>query len=317
MRTAPQTDAPPCVIASGPLRGGSTLLRLMLDGHSALSCVGESDFLVDHIRAGRDGEWRYDRAALESDRIFRASGLRLRDDLDGAAAFRDMVRQIGRNGAAIPVLMLHRGIDAAARLTGGAPILRLTRDPRDAARSAVGMGWAGTVWHGADPWIRTEREWRAFADRRPAARVHRVRFEDLVSEPEASLRAACGFLGLAYDASLLAYPATTTYDAPDAALAHQWRRRLTEREVALVEHRIGPLLQGSGYAPAGVPSHAPSVAERLRLAVANRVAVWRWMVARFGLAAPVLRGIGRRLGLRGLARAAQRRMDVTTIKYLK
>jgi hypothetical protein len=304
------------VIVFGPLRGGTTLLRLMLDGHPMLSCIGESDYLVDHLRPA-GGEWRYDRDALARDRIFRTSGLRLRDDLDGTDALWDMVGQIGRGGT-IPVLMLHRGMTEAAALMPEAPVIRFTRDPRDSARSAIGMGWAGDVYHGATPWLRTERSWRAYEEaggRR--ARVHRLRYEDLVADPEARLGEVCDFIGVPYDDGLLAYPATTTYDAPDAALAFQWRRKLARREVALVEHRVGDLMAGSGYEPSGVPAAPPTAAERARLRLANRWYVWRTMVGRYGVVAPVMRGLGRRLGLRAFERLGSRRIETEMVKHLK
>lgn len=299
----------------GPLRGGTTLLRLMLDGHPGLSCIGESDYLFDHLSRTGAG-WRYDRRALAEDRIFRASGLPVPDAADGAVALHDLVRRIGRDGT-LPVLMLHRHLEAAATLLPEARILRLTRDPRDSARSAVGMGWAGNVFHGVESWTRTERSWQAFEAGGHPNPVHRLRYEDLVAEPEARLAELCDFVGVPYDPGLLAYPGTTTYDRPDASLAFQWRRKQTPAELALVEHRLGPLLVQSGYEPSGHPPRAPTRAERVRLGLQNRAAVWRFLIGRYGPVAPVLRGLGRRLRLDGLERLAQGSMDKTAMRHLK
>lgn len=306
---------PACLVVCGPLRGGTTLLRLMLDGHPKMRCIGETDYLFDYLNFEENAP-SYDREGLAADRIFKASGLVLREDLDGVAAFWDFVEQIGHDGA-MPVLMMHRHFTGIAELMENTMILRFTRDPRDSARSAIGMGWAGNVYHGIEPWLTTEQSWHDFETIGAEAQVHRLRYEDLVTAPEARLRDICDFVGLPYDADMLAYPATTTYDAPDASLAFQWKRKLSEPEIALVEYRVGPLLEGSGYEPSGLPITSPSDAERRRLALSNKWSVWSRIIKRYGATAPVLRGIGRRLGLRRLERFAQRRMDVITTKHLK
>ena len=59
------------VAVYGALRSGTTLLRLMLDAHSRLSCPGETDFLFDHLRMQSDPPV-YDEEALERNRIYRA-----------------------------------------------------------------------------------------------------------------------------------------------------------------------------------------------------------------------------------------------------
>ncbi len=307
---------PSCLIVYGPLRGGTTLLRLMIDGHPRLSCIDETDFLVDHLHHDEDG-WRYDRTELEADRIYRGSGVRIPEGLDGRDAFRDMVRQIASASDTLPVLMLHRRIEVASAMVPDAAILRFTRDPRDSARSAIGMGWAGDVWHGVVPWIETERDWQAFAATEPAHPILTLRFEDLVSAPEEGLRALCAFVGLPYDPAMLSYPDHTTYDAPDAKLADQWKRKLTPQQIALVEHRVGDLLPGSGYALSGAPPPAPSAWMQARLRLSNRTFVWRDLIRRYGIADPVLRGVGRRLNIPALRRGPERRMDEKTVKYLK
>jgi hypothetical protein len=308
--------APPrCLIAYGPLRGGTTMLRLMLNGHSRMACIGESDWVVDFLR--RDGAgWHYDLDRLEEDRIFRASGLRLPEAGDARAALEGVLAEIA-GGKPLPVLMLHHGIERAVELLGPVPILRFTRDPRDSARSAIGMGWAGHVYGGAEPWMRTEDDWTGFVADGPDNPIHVLRYEDLLADPEARLREVCGFAGFDYDPDMLSYPETTTYDAPDARLAYQWRRKLSDREVALVEARIGARLAQSGYEASGVAPVALSAWDIRWLGLTNRIAIWKSLVARFGVVAPVLRGIGRRLGLRRLVVAAQRSMDVKTKRRLK
>lgn len=306
---------PACLVVCGPLRGGTTLLRLMLDGHPKMRCLGETNYLLDYLSLEGNVP-RYDREGLAADRIFKASRLVLREDLDGVATFWDLVGQMAQDGA-MPVLMMHRNFTGIAMLMDNPAILRFTRDPRDSARSAIGMGWAGNVYHGAASWLTTEKSWHELVAMGAKAQVLRLRYEDLVTSPEARLRDICDFVGLPYDAGMLAYPATTTYDAPDASLAFQWKRKLSKREITLVEYRVGHLLEGAGYEPSGLPVTPPSAAERRRLAISNKWSVWSRMIKRYGPMAPVLRGVGKRLGLRRLERFAQHRMDAVTIRHLK
>ncbi len=298
----------------GALRSGTTLLRLMLDGHPALSCPGESDFLVDHLSNAGAG-WRYDRPALESGRIFKASGLSYPAGLEGAEAFAGFVGQI-RGSAEWPVLMLHRGMGTLAALAPEARVIRLKRDPRDVARSSISMGWAGNVWHGAGHWIETEESWAAGAP----ALTHpplEVVYETLIAEPEAELARICAYLGLAYDPAMLSYPERSSYAAPDPSLTLQWKRTLSPREVGLIEARLGPRLERHGYAASGHPAVEPGGVERLRLAATNKIATLRFAARRHGWATVLQHRLAGRLGLRALRAAAQLRIDENDRRHLK
>ncbi len=302
-------------VCYGALRSGSTLLRLMLDAHPALNCPGESDYFLDHLILD-DGPLRYDWDAMRADRIFRASGLERPGSLDGVEALHAMIEQIRRRGAGTPVLMLHRRFQLVPRLLPQARVLRLKRDPRDVARSNIGMGWAGNTYHGIDRWLATEADWEAGAPHLTAP-PHEIRYEDLILAPEPTLADACAFLGLPFDSAMLSYSSRTSYAAPDPSLVEQWRRKQTPDEVALVEGRLGERLIRYGYAPSGRPPHVPGTVERCRLWIENKAHVWGHMARRYGLFTVAQRGLARRLGLTRMANAAQARIDAITIRHLK
>lgn len=305
-----------CAIVYGALRSGTTMLRLMIDAHPALCCTGEHDYLFETLRPAGAG-WRYDRAALDDDRRFRGSGLVLRDDLDGAAALDDLIAQIARKGGGRrPVLMLHRAVDRWAALRPDVPVVHFLRDPRDVARSSIGMGWAGNAWRGVDHWIATEREWRT-APPEVRARALTSRYEDLLAAPEAELTRICGALGVAFDPAMLRYPERTTYAAPDPRLAHQWRGKASRDEVRLVEGAVGELLTEAGYDPSGFGPRHPGPLERRRLILSSKLATFRFGVRRFGLATTLRARLGRALGLPALERRAHREMDAATRRHLK
>nr|WP_241557981.1 sulfotransferase [Falsirhodobacter deserti] len=288
----------------------------MLDGHPELIAPGESDFLFDHLQA-RAGSWRYDVPALAADRIYQDNPVQMKKHLAGDATLRDMVQQIGRYGQGRPVLMLHRHLSACADLMPSLRVIRLLRDPRDVARSSIGMGWAGNLFHGLDPWLETERSWREFASNHPHVPQHVLRYEDLVTDPKGELLKICKFLGITYTDDMLSYPSRTSYAPPDPGLVFQWRKKMSDRDVQLVEARAGSFWEGCGYERSGMPPLHLSAADKRRLWLQNRAYVWRHLIRRHGPVAPILRGLGRRLRLRRLEHAAAARIARNDRNYLK
>lgn len=312
---SPRAADQPVYVLYGALRSGSTLTRLILDAHPAIRCPDECDFMLDHLHPV-DGGVRLDREALQVDRIFRGSGLRAPAGEDGRAAFFDLLGQ-QQDGETTLVLVLHRKLELLLDLVPDVRIIHLLRDPRDVARSSVGLGWAGNTWYGVNHWIRTETQWDRAASRLAAEQVLSVRYEDLLADPEPGLARICAFLGRPYDPAMLTFHETSTYAAIDPSLCYQWKRKQSAREIALVEHKVGPLLAARGYAPSGHAPHAPSGAERLKLWGANKVAVWRAIFRRYGFVDPILARLADKLGLRRLARGPKLRMHVKQNQMLK
>jgi hypothetical protein len=302
------------VFLYGALRSGTTLLRLMLDAHPQLSCPGEMDFLFDFLPPGATADTAYDRAALEGSRIFRAHDVDFRDIPVPDPTPRRLLERIrSRGDVAIPVA--HRGLERMLEIYPDMPILHLVRDPRDVARSSIGMGWAGDVYHGASHWIDTERDWQKVAPRLVPDQVLTVKYEDLIAEPEKNLAAICAFAGVPYDPAMMEFSASTTYDKPDPKFAEQWRRKLTPHEIGLVEGRVGPLLEQRGYAPSGHPPVTPEGMSRLLLVARNKQYTWAHRIRRYGVRDPLIVAMARRLGVS--APAARRRMDQIALRYLK
>jgi len=303
------------VAVYGALRSGTTLLRLMLDAHSRLSCPGETDFLFDHLRMQSDPPV-YDEEALERDRIYRAHRTRYAGTPLPALTPDALIDRIAGTDKTA-VLMLHRHISRALALYPDLRLIHFLRDPRDVARSSIGMGWAGDVYHGVDHWIDTERDWAAVSRTLSPDQVLTIRYEDLINDPGATLQAICHFIGVAYEASMLDYDQSSTYSKPSRDLVVQWRHKLTARETGLVEAKIGPMLDDAGYSPSGVAPHHPSGAEKIALKFGNKYAIWAERIRRFGLMDPVIVTLAHRLCIPRLSVRARRRMDEKTIKRLK
>jgi hypothetical protein len=294
-------------ILYGALRSGTTLLRLMLQGHPRLWVPGESDFLFDHLQERDDG-FVLDRAGLEQDRIRRNHLSELPTSELAVECVREMVTALA-DGHEHITLVLHRGVARAARVFPEAPVIHLIRDPRDVARSCVGMGWAGVAYRGVEGWIDTEREWLATAPKIPAEQRLDVRYEDLIAAPDQHLTEVAALLGVEYHEGFHAYPATSTYSAVDASLAYQWRRKMSPREAQLIAGRAGDLLTACGYEHSEGGAAMPNVLERIGLTYRDFVGRWAWRFRRLGVVDPLVSAVCRRLGMPGLAGAANRRIQ--------
>lgn len=309
------TAVPP-VFVFGALRSGTTMFRLMLNAHPDLSNPGEADFLFDHLRLGPQGA-RYDLQALRDDRIFRAKALTLPDGLDGLPLLAEMLRQLDAKASARTSLNIHRHADRLAAALPGARIIHLLRDPRDVARSSIGMGWAGTLWHGVDHWVATEAGWDRAAPVFTPDQVLELRFEELLADLEGGLRRVCAFLGVTFAPEMLEYHRHSTYEPPDPKLAEQWRRKSSPREIAHVEAKAGALMVRRGYVLSGGPTTPPGAPERAALALRNKRAVWGHGLARYGAGLYFGEKATRWLGLKAPNRMLHLRMQEIAKQHLK
>lgn len=146
----------------------------------------------------------------------------------------------------------------------------LLRDPRDVARSSIGMGWAGDVYHGAKHWVKTEGDWAACTPHLSTNQVLTVRYEDLVQDPQAELTRICTFADVKYQPAMLEYDIASTYSKPDMSRINQWKRKLSSHELGLIEGRVGDLLAASGYESSGVAPKILSAPNMVALKMKNR-----------------------------------------------
>jgi hypothetical protein len=110
-------------------------------------------------------------------------------------------------------------------------------------------------------------------------RVLRVRYEDVVSQPEVTLRRISAFAGLDYEAAMAkggGYRPTSYHEeqhrlvsrAPDPSRAHGWRQILTQRQVEIFEAEAGEFLETLGYRPEyGIRARPASRVEVFRMRI--------------------------------------------------
>lgn len=303
----------------GAERSGTTLLRLMLAHHREIECAPEFEFLVEEMPAASGWpdlsdyyEW------LSTNRIFAPHALSIDPSLDYPSLAKSFVAQYcQRTRKPIHGATCHKNFDRLLRIWPQARFVHLLRDGRDVARSCVGMGWAGNVWHGAQRWIDAEELWASLAPRVDPSRRFELGYEALIADPEQQLARLCGFLGTEYDAGMLDYSQDSSYERPDPRLIGQWKKKLCRQELALLEARIGPYLRQRGYEESGVAPARVGGWERFMLALDDRLGRFRFRRERYGLAFILRSRFARSFGPRAWRRALQLEQNEIDNRHLQ
>lgn len=304
----------------GALRSGTTLLRLMLHQNTRIASPGETDFLFDHqIGQTPDGP-RLDFFHLNRDRMF-TSVIPDHQNIpqDGAAMGAILDALTNRPGKVDPKLLLihHRNLQQLLAQFPDIKIIHLIRDPRDVARSSIGMGWASTTYVGVEHWLKTEKQWAELGKSLPPDRVLTVRYEDLIGDAENWLKRMCDFIGVPYQPQMLDYDQISTYSKPDPALVYQWKTKQSAKEIGWVEARVGPLLGDLGYEPSGHPPVYVGPLGRAQFRLRNKVYDWRIRFLKYGYIDPIIAAVARKLKWYALSRNAEARIEAKTRKWVK
>lgn len=295
----------------GSERSGSTMFRLMLDHHPEIACNLESDFLVSQMSdEGAPPDMRAYHAFLAQDRVFKHSEF----DVDASLDYPDLIdsfltQKRIRDSKALVGATVHHHFHRLVHLYPDAKFIYLLRDGRDVAYSAIGMGWAGNAYCGADIWIEAEARWREMRTKLEPGRYVEARFEELVSDPTTTLSWVCAFLGVEFSPQMLTYPEHSSYRAPDAKLRSQWVARMGSRSLGLVEGRIGEDLERRGYQRVSRAMQEISSLHDAWLRLHSRLACLKYRVDRYGLALTTEEFLARRLGWHRWRRSAQVQLD--------
>jgi hypothetical protein len=218
--------AKPMFFVCGVVKSGTTWLQKLLDAHPEVSCSGEGHFvdrLAPFLFKSLDG---YDRMMSDnslrvfgkpSDFTFARDGDRLY--LLASAVLLLLQAQPGAReaktvGEKTPDNI--RRIELLSRLFPSARFLHIVRDGRDGAiscwrhnlrlfpeptrRRFASIDEFAVAY--AESWVREVPVAAGFGEREPA-RLHTLRYEDLVADPATALRDAFAFLEVDADAALL------------------------------------------------------------------------------------------------------------------
>jgi hypothetical protein len=202
---------------------------------------------------------------------------------------------------------IHRNFDRLRFLWPDARYIHLVRDPRDVARSVVQKGWAGNIYQASEFWIQAENCWDSLVPHLSSDRAIEIHYEDLVLHTHPVLSKICRFVGVEYSEEMLEYRADAPqYPPPDPSLVAQWKTKLAPREVAMVELRTAGMLESRGYAKSGHPLPTIGPLKHRLLLSGARLRRFRTRLDMFGPGPVAIDILGRRLGIRGLARRGQR-----------
>jgi hypothetical protein len=275
IRAQATPDAHFFIVGAG--RSGTTLLRLILCGHSRLHVAPETWFIRDLLaRFPREAPLSPAQVSQALDII--TSHYRWPDLSVPAAEFRDEAAKLmAPDLRAIVDLVYHRMAFAAgkprigdktpvyvqclpelAALYPDAKFIHLLRDGRDVALSYISAGWAHRCYQGDGfEWTQAVRAAKAFAS---TGRMLELRYEALLTSPESEIRRVCAFLGEAYETQMLQIggrldlvPARergihARLGEPVAPLPDGgWRRNLGAMPCFVMEACLGRDLSQNGY----------------------------------------------------------------------
>lgn len=274
--------------ASGPVfivgcaRSGTTLLRNLLRSHPSLAIPEESHFLALFHRAFGDPADDQEARALAR-RILGSQWVRewnvgLRPgDLAGhrsyaglvRAIYEDLARREGkpRWGDKTPAYVLE--MPRIHLLFPDARFIHVIRDGRDVCASLRPYWWGPrNTYRAASFWVKSVTAGRRDGARLPEGSYAETRYEELLADPEGTLRRLCEFIGEPFDAAVLTpsfarlprrKPLWGRYErrvpsqtriAADNAL--RWGETMSVDERAVFESVAGPLLAELGYEVEGL-----------------------------------------------------------------
>lgn len=268
-RMAPHASGERHIVMGGAPRSGTTVLRKLFDRHPEICSGAETKLFVP---AAYNLEW-----LAKSYELPLAELTAMRDGAPSQAAFIDAfaARVRADAGKARWAEKTPQNIRFLPWITERFPqvsIVHIIRDGRDVVcsmRQHPDWRWVDGAWQK----VLVPRSVESYAQRwladvaaglawRDDPRYVEVRYEDLVADPQAVLRAICDGIGAGHDAEWLeaigsTEPASATNDGqtkrPDyegavsAASVGRWRTDLSTDEQAEVERLCGPQLRELGY----------------------------------------------------------------------
>lgn len=183
-----QPEGRPIFIIGCP-RSGTTLLRLMLDSHPNISCGPETHFLVDIASIADQHAIRFERFGLDKDWWYEKTA-------DFFRAFQmEYAQKRGKQRWAEKTPTYTRHLDLLNRLFPDCQLVHVIRNGRDVVASYhKRWGYLSAVKTAAFRWHEYVTIARDFGKTISKDRYHELRYEELVSETEMTLRGIFEFL---------------------------------------------------------------------------------------------------------------------------
>ena len=116
---------------------------------------------------------------------------------------------------------------------------------------------------------------------------------------------------------MLTYHQTTTYDLPKPDLIQQWKHKLSDHEVQLIESRISHILLANNYQLSGLPLIEVTSAMKQKLWLQDWSKRIKFRIKRFGLPLLLADNISRRLKMNSWQKSVKLKMNSIEESYLK
>jgi len=300
-----------------PVRSGSTFLRLMLNSHPGITNPGECDFLFDLVSDNGDfPEATHYKNWLATNRIFNAKSLEINSEASSSKLIESFVDQMQTENSCL-IMNVHRHFHRIPHVFPQAKYIHLLRDPRDVARSAIGMGWVGHVYFGTDIWLEAETSWERLKSGLNDDQYIEIKYEEILEDVEKGLTRICDFLDLEYTDKMLDYINHSTYKLPDKALSYQWKRKYSKRELQLVEGKLESWIEARDYELSQFEPVVPSLLEKIRLMVTHKIYRMQFQVQRYGLRLFLERLVSSRIGSPRWQASCKKRISTIDLEYLR
>ena len=281
------------VFIIGVPRSGTTLLRVLLDSHSQVAALPESPWLLGAygpdtsvrslLEDLTDGPYGIARnvSGVRPDHIL-AAGRRFLDEM-----FEPFLERQDKRMLVFKTPHDIRHLEFLMRFLPDARYIHITRDGRDVCLSQLekkGAFFKDLREFGRLSYANTFRRWvewelhvRAVLHR-PGVPVLHMRYEDLIADPDATLRRITAFLEMPFEAAMLDY-ASVAHDYPaweagstdvaqkdgiSAASIGRWRRARMTTEMLYTLQKYDAFLTELGYAASDI---SPGISERWRMAL--------------------------------------------------
>lgn len=273
------------IIIGGCGRSGTTLMRVILDSHSQIACGPESNVFPspNRLNPGSPGAEKlakkFEISAEEMAHLLRSSSTR--------AEFADRFFDAYRRHAGKPLWAdkTPRNIQVMPYILEHFPKARFVhviRDGRDVVCSLrthprhrvidgeiVKLDTWNPIEDCVGRWVKDVGDGLVY---RGDPRYYELKYEDLVTETEPTLRGLFEFLELPWEPAVMAFHEVQSASRDPVKFAQnpeatkplqrssigRWRKDLNEEDLAYVLRRAGPLLRTLGYLDDAAPTHPTS-----------------------------------------------------------
>ncbi len=272
-------EAPFFIVGCG--RSGTTLLRMILSGHSRIAIPPETWFFLDLVKA-LPLEARLTEAELEQaidivtshyrwpDMNMSDAELRKRAATFDKPRLREFVEIIYQHhvtrenkrrwGDKTPPYI--HIVPELSNLYPEAKFIHLIRDGRDVAKSFFDLKWQGPrLYKNTTEWKESIDCIDRYAGGSLRSRLLEVRYEELVIQTERTTRVICNFLEESFEPQMLDWRQVVSEHVPGresaihkkllrkpkASDVGRWRHELSNRQIFIVESFLGSRLSAHGY----------------------------------------------------------------------